>query len=134
MSQPQPRFLATRLLVIAQVAMVALYVAGVAVPYLAVFTFHGTTHCSETTGCRAPSDVFEGPTLILVIAAMLVTMMGPPVGVLTLLMSFTSLARRRRQMSVALRRWAFGAAWLTLAFVAFTVLPPGRLLLNWVLD
>ncbi len=49
-------------------------------------------------------------------------------------MSFTSLARRRREMSGALRRWMFGAAGLTLAFLVFTLLPPGRLLLNWVLD
>jgi hypothetical protein len=37
-------------------------------------------------------------------------------------------------MSVALRRWVFGSAGVMLAFVIFTVLPPGRLLLNWVLD
>ncbi|NUT33265.1 MAG: hypothetical protein HOV79_09340 [Hamadaea sp.] len=134
MSEPPPRFAATRLLVIAQITLITLYVAGVVVPYLAAFTVHGTTHCSEVSGCRAPSDVFEGPVLVLVLLAMVVTMLGPPVGVLTLLMSFTALAGRRRHMSPALRRWAYGAAWATLAFVVFTLLPPGRLLLNWVLD
>jgi len=133
-SQPEPRFLAARLLVIGQLATVALYLAGAVIPYLAIFTFHGTTHCSEITGCRAPFDVFEGPFLVLVVPALLITILGPPVGVVSLLMSFTSLARRRRQMSVALRRWVFGSAGVMLAFVVFTVLPPGRLLLNWVLD
>ena len=114
--------------------MVGLYLAGAALPYLIVFTLHGTTHCSPVTGCRAPGDVFEGPLVWLVIPALLITILGPPVGMLSMLMSFTSLARRRRAMPDALRRWMYAAAGLTLAFIAFTLTPPGRLLLNWVLD
>ncbi|MEH0824840.1 hypothetical protein [Micromonospora sp. CPCC 205714] len=112
--------------------MVALYVSGALVPYLVTFTFQGTDHCSP--GCQAPGDVFDGPMFVLLIPAMIITILGPMAAVLSLLMSFTSLARRRREMSNALRRWVFGAAGLTLAFLVFTLLPPGRLLLNWVLD
>jgi hypothetical protein len=132
MSQPVVRFLAARSLVVAQVAMVVVYLAGVAVPYLVKFTFHGTDHC--TPACQAPGDVFGWPFLALVIPAMFITYLGPMVAVLFLAMSFTSLARRRREMSDALRRWMFGAAGLTLAFLVFTLLPPGRQLLVWVLD
>jgi hypothetical protein len=102
------------------------------VPYLVKFTFHGTDHC--TPACQAPGDVFGWPFLALVIPAMFITYLGPMVAVLFLAMSFTSLARRRREMSDALRRWMFGAAGLTLAFLVFTLLPPGRQLLVWVLD
>ncbi|WP_091337535.1 hypothetical protein [Micromonospora rhizosphaerae] len=134
MSQPGSRFVAARLLVVGQLSMVALYLAGAVVPYLVRFTFQGTDHCSLTTGCQAPGDVFGGPMLVLLIPAMVITIVGPMTAVLFLLMSFTSLARWRREMSDALRRWVFGAAGLTLAFLVFTLLPPGRLLLNWVLD
>ncbi len=112
--------------------MVVVYLAGVAVPYLVKFTFQGTDHCAR--GCKAPGDVFSGPFLALVVPAMFIAYLGPMVAVLFLTMSFTSLARRRREMSNALRRWMFGAAWLTLAFLVFTLLPPGRQLLVWVLD
>ncbi|MFU8854978.1 hypothetical protein ACNAW0_29030 [Micromonospora sp. SL1-18] len=134
MSQPGSRFVAARFLVVAQLSMVALYLVGAVVPYLLKFTFHGTDHCSQATGCQAPSDVFGGPLLVLLIPAMVITIVGPMTAVLFLLMSFTSLARQRREMSDALRRSLFAAAGLTLAFLVFTLLPPGRLLLNWVLD
>lgn len=133
-TQPGSRFVAARLLVVGQLSMVSLYLAGAVVPYLLKFTFQGADHCSLTTGCQAPGDVFGGPMLVLLIPAMIITIVGPMTAVLFLLMSFTSLARRRREMSDALRRWVFGAAGLTLAFLVFTLLPPGRLLLNWVLD
>lgn len=113
--------------------MVALYVSGALVPYLVRFTFRGTDHCSPTE-CHTPGGVFDGPMSVLLIPVMIVTIVGPMAAVLFLLMSFTSLARRRREMSDGLRRWVFGAAGLTLAFVVFTLLPPGRLLLNWMLD
>ncbi|MFU8872875.1 hypothetical protein [Micromonospora sp. SL4-19] len=134
MSQPGSRFFAARLLVLGQLSMVVLYLVGVVVPYLLKFTVQGTNHCSATTGCQAPGDVFGGPLLVLLIPAMVITILGPMVAVLFLLMSFTSLARWRREMPDALRRWVFGAAGLTLAFLVFNLLPPGRLLLNWVLD
>lgn len=134
MSQPGSRFVAARLLVVAQLSMVALYLAGAVAPYLLTFTFHRADHCSPTTGCQAPGDVFGGPLFVLLIPAMIITIVGPMAAVLLLLLSFTSLARRRREMSDALRRWLLGAAGLTLAFLVFTLLPPGRLLLNWVLD
>lgn len=134
MSPPGSRFVAARLLVVAQLSMVALYLAGAVVPYLVTFTFHGTDHCSPTTGCQAPGDVFDGSTMTLLIPAMIITILGPMAAVLFLLMSFTSLARRRREMPDALRRLMFAASGLTLAFLAFTLLPPGRLLLSWVLD
>ncbi|MEU2615329.1 hypothetical protein ABZ570_27690 [Micromonospora sp. NPDC007271] len=118
---------------IGQLAMVTLYLAGAVIPYLLNFTFQGTDHCSPTTGCQAPSEVFDGPMLALVTPAMIITILGPMAAVL-LLMSFTALARRRREMSDALRLSMYGAAGLTLAFLVFTLLPPGRLLLNWVLD
>ncbi|MFE9657325.1 hypothetical protein [Micromonospora sp. NPDC006431] len=133
MSQPGSRLVAARLLVVGQLSMVALYLAGVVVPYLLTFTLEGIGHCS-TTGCQAPGDVFSGPMLALLVPAMIITILGPMAAVLLLLMSFTSLARRRREMSAVLRRSLFGAAGLTLAFLVFTLLPPGRLLLGWVLD
>ncbi|WP_446218833.1 hypothetical protein [Micromonospora sp. IBHARD004] len=133
-TQPGSRFVAARLLVVGQLSMVSLYLAGAVVPYLLKFTFQRADHCSLTTGCQAPGDVFGGPMLVLLIPAMIITIVGPMTAVLFLLMSFTSLARRRREMSDALRRWVFGAAGLTLAFLVFTLLPPGQLLLNWVLD
>jgi hypothetical protein len=132
MSQLGSRFVAARLLVALQLSMVVIYLAGVVVPYLVTFTFQGTDHCSR--GCQAPGDVFSGPIVALLVPAMIITYVGPMVAVLFLLMSFTSLARRRREMPNALRRWVFGAAGLTLAFVVFTLLPPGRQLLGWVLD
>lgn len=131
---PRPRFLAARLLVVAQVASVALYTLGAAGPYLVLFTFQGMTHCSEVTGCRAPGDALPGPLVWAALPSLLIAIVGPPLAVLSLLMSFTSLARHRRQMPDGLRRWMYIAGGLTVAFVAFTVLPPGRLLLNWVLD
>ncbi|WP_144118436.1 hypothetical protein [Catellatospora sichuanensis] len=134
MSEPPPRFLAARLLIAAQLASVTLYTLGAAVPYLILFTFHGTTHCSELTGCQAPGDVLPGPLLWLAVPAILIAMIGPPLAVLSLLMSFTSLARRRRQMSERLRRWMYIAGGITVVFIAFTLTPPGRLLLNWILD
>ncbi|MEU5724267.1 hypothetical protein [Micromonospora sp. NPDC047738] len=133
-SQPGSRLVAARLLVVGQLSMVALYMAGVVVPYLLTFTLEGIDHCSSTSGCQAPGDVFSGPMLVLLFPAMIITVLGPMAAVLLLLMSFTSLARRRREMSAVLRRSLFGAAGLTLAFLVFTLLPPGRLLLGWVLD
>jgi hypothetical protein len=132
MSMPEPRFAAARLLVLSQLSLVGLYLAGAAVPYLLTFTVHGTSHCAG--GCRAPSDVFSGPMLILLVPGAISTIIGPMVAVLLLLMSFTALARRRREMPAALRRWLFAAGGLTVVFVAFTLSPPGRQLLNWVLD
>ncbi|MGA8117437.1 MAG: hypothetical protein WCA46_27690 [Actinocatenispora sp.] len=117
---------------IVQLSMVAVYLAGVVIPYFVRFTLRGADHCS--TGCLAPGDVFGGPMLILVVPAMIITAAGPMVAVVLLLMSFTSLVRRGREMPDVLRRWMFGAAGLTVAFIVFTLLPPGRLLLNWVLD
>ncbi|GAA3454943.1 hypothetical protein [Dactylosporangium matsuzakiense] len=132
MSQPEPRFAAARLLVLVQLMMVGWYVAGVALPYLLTFTVHGVDHC--TGGCRAPGDVFGGPAVALMIPGMIGTIVGPMFAVVLLLLSFTSLARRRREMPAGLRRWLYGAAGLTLAFLAFSLSPPGRQLLNWVLD
>ncbi|MFI5908430.1 hypothetical protein [Dactylosporangium sp. NPDC051541] len=132
MSTPPPRFVAARLLVFIQLAMVVCYVAGIAVPYLLTFTVHGVDHC--TGGCRAPGDVFGGAAVALMIPGLIITLVGPMFAVILLLMSFTSLARRRRDMPAALRRWLFAASGLTLAFLAFSLSPPGRQLLNWVLD
>lgn len=129
-----PRFLRTRLLVIGQVLIPVLYVAGAVVPYLVKFTFKGTEHCAPPVGCQAPGDVMDGPILAMVVPAMLVAIIGPAISVLLLLGSFTSLAGRRREMSKSLRGWVFGSAGLTLAFLIFSLLPPGRLILNWVLD
>ncbi|WP_155391166.1 hypothetical protein [Catellatospora paridis] len=134
MSAPAPRFLAARLLVAAQLASVALYVAGAAIPYLFLFTFQGTTHCSADIGCQAPGDALPGVLGWFAVPAILIAMVGPPLATLSLLMSFTSLARRRRQMPDGLRRWMYLAGGLTVAFIAFTLTPPGRLLLNWILD
>ncbi len=134
MPQPGPRLVAAWLLVLGQLAVVAIYVAGVLVPYLLAFTVRGQDSCSGPSGCQAPEDVYGGPALLLLVPGMVVTVVGPMVAVVFVLMSFTSLARRRREMSDALRRSVFGAAGLSLAFVVVSLLPPGRLLLNWVLD
>jgi hypothetical protein len=129
-----PRFFNARLLVVGQVLIPVLYVAGALVPYLVKFTFKGTDNCSPPIGCQAPTDVLGGPVLIVVIPAMLITILGPMISVLLLLGSFTSLARRRREMSKSLRGWVFGSAGLTLAFLIFSLLPPGRLIFFWVGD
>jgi hypothetical protein len=129
-----PRFFSARLLVVGQVLIPVLYIAGAVVPYLVKFTFKGTDHCPPLIGCQAPTDVLGGPLLGVVIPAILIAMLGPMISVLLLLGSFTSLAGRRREMSKSLRGWVFGSAGLTLAFLIFSLLPPGRLILNWVMD
>src|SRR5262245_51377464 len=75
MSQPGSRCLTPRSRVVAQVAMVVVYLAGVAVPYLVKFTFQGTDHCSQR--CKAPADVFSGPFMALVIPTMFIAYLGP---------------------------------------------------------
>ncbi|MEV0453609.1 hypothetical protein [Catellatospora methionotrophica] len=132
--EPAPRFLAARLLVAVQLACVALYIASAAIPYLLLFTFQGTTHCPADLGCQAPTDALPGTLTWLAVPAVFLATLGPPAAVVSLLMSFTSLARRRRQMPDGLRRWMYLAAGLTVVFIAFTLTPPGRLLLNWILD
>ena len=128
------RFRIARLLAIGQTAIPLFYVAGVAVPYLFLFTFKGTDHCPPRIGCQAPGDVIDGPLLFIVIPAVLITMFGPLIATALLLGSFTSLARRRSEMPTGLRRWLAVSALATLAYMAFNLLPPGRTLLNWVLD
>lgn len=133
-SAPQERFLAPRMLVFGQSALPLIYFLGVAVPYLFLFTFKGTDHCPPGLGCQAPGDALPGWAVWLWAPMLLAVILGPLIAVLMLLGSFTSLARRRRRMPAGLRRWLVYSSWATAAFLVFTLLPPGRLFLNWVLD
>jgi len=128
------RFRTARFLATGQTVIPLFYTLGLAVPYLFLFTFKGTSHCPPGIGCQAPSDVIDGPLLFIVVPAILLTYVGPVIATPMLLGSFTSLARRRSQMPPGLRRWLSISALATLSYIVFNLLPPGRILLNWVLD
>ncbi len=129
-----------RVLVGTQIFAVAIYLAGTVLPYLWHFLLAGRPLFSASRPNIGPSEIIGtggglwSPANWLVIAAFLVTELGPVIFALLGLSGLVALVATRRRAGRRLRGWLIAATVSCLAVLVFQFTPLGGDLANWVSD